>query len=355
MKKDLILVTGACGFTGYHIVKILREKKLNFIATDLHKNCNECSIECREHMPKDVKYISANLLDKQSLRKTMKGVNIILHPAAIFNFHAPKKLLFKVNVEGTRNLLEVAEEFGVERIVSWSTCGVYGKTNPKLRPIYEDHPQKPIENYSLSKMYQDKVVWEFHNAGKIKATILRPGLVYGPRSNYGTAKIITYMRYAPIMPIPVNMKFHIGPVHVMDIANAAVFFAFNKNSIGKTFHVIDDSGITLDNFLKNAAQAWGIPTIPILVPVNLSATAGRILAEIDTFISLNILGKYPLLEAAPLRYFPLDLEVSNSALKKLGYKYIYPNSKEGLKNTVQWLKGCNSENIEDEEVQKKCA
>ncbi|MEW6202156.1 MAG: NAD-dependent epimerase/dehydratase family protein [bacterium] len=323
------LVTGACGFTGSHLVDILTERGLDFRATDL-EGADRCFLpDCAEFIPSD-------LTEIDSLRRVLEGVDVVFHTAALFNFSAPKDLLNKVNVEGMENLCRACIEAGVKRLVSWSTCGVYGR--PKFTAkIYEDTPRKPMEDYSRSKHKQDIIAHRYHSEHGLPVTIVRPGVVYGPRSKYGFMHIIETFAMLHIIPVPVNFHYHMSPVHARDVGGAALHLSSIQEAVGEEYQVVDCSEITMTNLFYFLAAVLEKPTVPVYLPPRLAAFWGRLAAEISDVAS-RITGKPPLLEKAPIYYFPLDLDVSNEKLLATGYKMEYPDVRLGLIETIEWLR-----------------
>ena len=90
-------------------------------------------------------------------------------------------------------------------------------------------------------------------------------------------------------------------------------------------------------YLGSIAAALGKPSIPIYVPIGAAAAGGRLAAALSGGIS-RLLGTRPLIEEAPIRYFPLDLHVSNSKLLDLGYRFEYPDFRLGILETVSWYR-----------------
>ena len=330
-KPKRYLVTGACGFTGSHLVDVLIEAGVEVRTTDLPGSD-------RRYLPKDSEFVAADLRDAESLDRVVKGIQVVLHPAAIFKFSAPMELLQQVNVEGMNNLCRAAVAAGVERLVSWSTCGIYGRIPLDTPPIREDYPRRPIEDYSRSKLQQDRIAHRFYKEEGLAISIVRPGVVYGPRSRYGAAQIIEYLSKAPIIPIPFNFKFHLGPVHARDVARAALFISQRQEAVGEEYHVVDCSGATMAEYFTFLASLLNKPNFPVYVPPRLAGMGGRIAGEISEFVSKKILDREPLIEKAPMAYFPVDVNISNRKLLDLGFRFDYPDFRKGIVETIDWLR-----------------
>lgn len=329
---DKYLVTGACGFTGSHICDILYEQDIPFRATDLES-------ADRQWLPPDTEFVASDLTDPASLRRVLEGITIVLHPAAIFDWSASEEMLNAVNVTGMENLCAEAKAAGVKRLVSWSTSGVYGDQKFERLPITEDFPTKPIDKYSISKHRQDKIALRYCAEEGLETTIIRPGIVYGPRSKYGAMQFFEGFAMLPIVPIPVNFNvYKLGTVHARDIAGAGIFVATKPEAVGQIYGVVDGSDVTIDQFWRYIAAAMNKPTVPIFLPPMLARHGGLLAADILELVSKHITKKRPLVEKDPIRFFPISLDVSNQKIRDLGYKFEYPDPRIGVIETVDWMR-----------------
>ena len=130
------LVTGACGFCGGHMVKLLADEGVPVRATDLESAAGDPEVRfVQENLGidfnrKGVEFVPSDLTDKASLKAALKGVGTVYHTASLYDYSAPMEALEKVNLYGTTNLCEAMVEEGVDRVIHWSTAGVYGHPNP---------------------------------------------------------------------------------------------------------------------------------------------------------------------------------------------------------------------------------
>lgn len=329
-KKDKYLVTGACGFTGSHLCEILTERGLDFRATDLG-----CADTCV--LPAGTEFVPSDLTDPESLKAVVEGIDIVLHPAAIFDWWTPREVLEAVNVQGTENLCIAARDAGVRRLVSWSTSGVYGCQKFDDLPICECHPKEPIEDYSITKHMQDQVVHRYNGGGGMTTCIIRPGVVYGPRAQYGAAQVFDVFAILPIIPVPVNFKYRFGVVHVRDIAGAAIYMSGKDEAAGEEYCCVDSSAVSIADFFRLIAKHMGKPVLPIYAPPMLSRNLGLAAADISEWLAKNVTKTRPLLERGPIQFFPIDMYVSNQKLRDLGYVFEYPEPDRGVEETIAWM------------------
>ena len=134
------------------------------------------------------KVIEADILDYETLLKSMIHVDIVIHlaaqPGVRYSMLNPEKTI-KNNVLGTLNVLKAAKEAGIKRVVFSSSSSVYGA--PNYLPTDEEHPTNPISIYGASKLMAEKLSNIFYNQSGLPVVILRYFSVYGPRQRHDMA------------------------------------------------------------------------------------------------------------------------------------------------------------------------
>jgi nucleoside-diphosphate-sugar epimerase len=338
--KQKFLVTGACGFSGSHMVDLLVEEGYDVIATD------------REDAPRrwlnpEVKFIPSDLLDKRTLDKVVDSVDCIFHPAAIFSYSAPLEDLIRVNVIGTKNLLDVAVANGVKKMVMWSTAGVYDVSKLGDEPIDENGPIGPSNNYEYSKLKQEELAMEYHISGKINLTIIRPAPIYGPRNLYGFANIVFGVAKFPVVIVPIIENRAVS-VHVKDVCGAALFLSQKDEANGEVFNIVDDSDYSYSDVNILVAQFLGKPYFKIPIKANakhlsyVSLIAAKFSRLVNKYFpllfDLPLLGVLKYVEEDTARYVAFSYRFSNKKLKSFGYRLKYPDLKDGLPETIQWYR-----------------
>jgi len=186
MKGKKILVTGADGFIGSHLVEELINQGHQVKAFCLYNSFN--SWGWIDSLPEEVKskieVFSGDVRDPNGVRTAMKGCDIVFHLAALiaipYSYHSPDSYV-DTNVKGTLNILQAAKDFGVERVLVTSTSEVYGTA--QYVPINEAHPMQPQSPYSASKIGADCMAESFYRSFDLPVTIVRPFNTYGPRQS----------------------------------------------------------------------------------------------------------------------------------------------------------------------------
>ena len=188
MKLDgkRILVTGADGFIGSHLVERLLARGLAVRAFVQYNSfgtwgwLDALSAEVR----RDMDVFAGDIRDPHGVRAAMTDCDVVLHLAALiaipYSYHSPDTYV-DTNIKGTLNVVQAAKDLGVERVVHTSTSEVYGTA--RFVPITEAHPLQGQSPYSASKIGADQIALSFHAAFGTPVTVIRPFNTYGPRQS----------------------------------------------------------------------------------------------------------------------------------------------------------------------------
>jgi NAD dependent epimerase/dehydratase len=181
-----VLVTGADGFIGSHLVERLVAEGADVRAFCLYNSVG--SWGWLEEAPAEVRAAIdvrlGDIRDARFMEAAVGGVQVVFHLAALiavpYSYAAPESFV-DTNVRGTLNVLEAARRAGVQRLVHTSTSEVYG--TPRTLPITEDHPLNAQSPYAASKVAADQMTLAFHRSFGLPAVILRPFNTFGPRQS----------------------------------------------------------------------------------------------------------------------------------------------------------------------------
>ena len=184
MKKVTVLVTGADGFIGSHLVEMLDSKGYQVRALSQYNSFNNWGwleeINCIDQ----IKILTGDIRDPHYCKSIMKDVDIVFHLAALiaipYSYVAPNSYV-DTNISGTLNICQAAKENGNIRVIHTSTSEVYGTA--QYVPIDEKHPLQPQSPYSASKIAADAMAMSFFHAFELPVTIVRPFNTYGPRQS----------------------------------------------------------------------------------------------------------------------------------------------------------------------------
>lgn len=181
-----ILVTGADGFIGSHLVEALVRAGHDVRAFVLYNSFSSWGwLDAADpDLMKSVDIFAGDIRDPNGVRTAMKGCDVVLHLAALiaipYSYHSPDTYV-DTNVKGTLNVVQAARDLGVERVICTSTSEVYGTA--RFVPITEEHPLQGQSPYSASKIGADAIALSYHAAFGTPVTVLRPFNTYGPRQS----------------------------------------------------------------------------------------------------------------------------------------------------------------------------
>ncbi len=186
LKSRPVLVTGAGGFVGSHLVERL-------VAYGCRVRCFiRYNSENRYGMLQDIppetldalEIVAGDLRDAEAVREAVEGVDAVFHLGALiaipYSYRHPREVI-ETNIMGTLNVLMAAKDLGVGRVVHTSTSEVYGTA--RYVPIDEKHPLQGQSPYAASKIGADKLVESFHASFNLPAVTIRPFNIFGPRQS----------------------------------------------------------------------------------------------------------------------------------------------------------------------------
>ena len=186
LRGKRVLVTGADGFIGSHLVEHLINEGCIVKAFVYYNSFN--SWGWLDNLAKDkldkIEVFAGDIRDPNGVREAVKDVSLIFHLAALiaipFSYHSPDSYI-DTNVKGTLNIIQAAKDYGIERVLITSTSEVYGTA--QYIPIDENHPRQPQSPYSASKIGADCIAESFYRSFGLPLTIVRPFNTYGPRQS----------------------------------------------------------------------------------------------------------------------------------------------------------------------------
>ena len=261
MKK--VLVTGADGFIGSHLVESLVHRGYTVRAFVFYNSLNTWGWldTLDSKILKQLEVVSGDIRDPHGVRTAMKGCEFIFHLAALiaipYSYHSPTSYV-ETNVTGTLNVVQAARELNVGKVIHISTSEVYGTA--QYVPIDEKHPLQPQSPYSASKIGADTIAMSFYHSFDLPLTIARPFNTYGPRQS--ARAVIPAM----ITQIANGRKeIHLGDTtptrdfnYVRDTCQGLIELAECSETIGHTINVGSNTEISIQkvfDLIKNLMQS----------------------------------------------------------------------------------------------------
>ena len=220
-----ILVTGGAGFIGSNIVEelIRRGEKVRVL-----DNFSTGRRENIEPFLKNIELIEGDIRDYQLVVKAMRGIEVVIHEAALPS--VPRSIkdpltTCEVNVRGTLNILQAAKNAGVKRVVFASSSSVYGES--EILPKREDIPPNPLSPYAVSKLAGEKYCQVFQSIYNLSTVCLRYFNVFGPRQDPASP-------YAAVIPRFISLALEGKPLEIHGDGLQSRDFTYVRNVVQAT-------------------------------------------------------------------------------------------------------------------------
>jgi len=262
-----VLVTGAAGFIGSHLVEALVERGVR-VTCMVRYNSGSSLGNLQFLQPNHLAALTiaaGDINDGDFVHRAMQGHDVVLHLAALiaipYSYLAPRSYV-RTNVEGTLNVLEAARRLGIRRVVHTSTSEVYGSA--LYAPIDENHPLQGQSPYSASKIAADKLAEAYFRSFGTPVVTLRPFNTYGPRQS-ARAFIPTIISQA-LMQDRISLGA-LSPerdmTYVMDTVEGFIRAASTPGIEGETIHLGTGAARSIGDFATLVLGLMG-KTMPIL-------------------------------------------------------------------------------------------
>jgi NAD dependent epimerase/dehydratase len=261
-KFQNILVTGAEGFIGSHLVEALVAEGRHVRAMALYNSFGRFGWldTLPEKTRSQIQLVMGDVRDPFSVREAMRGMDAVMHLAALiaipYSYNAPASYV-DVNVMGTLNVLQAARDLGIKKVVHTSTSEVYGTA--QIVPIPETHPLVGQSPYSASKIGADQMAIAYYRSFGVPVAIARPFNTYGPRQSL-RAVIPTIILQA----LSDNPQLSLGSLHptrdfnyVTDTAEGMIAVLDNPRSVGETINIGSGFEITVGDTVKLIGEITG--------------------------------------------------------------------------------------------------
>lgn len=261
-----VLITGAGGFIGSHLVDSQLEHGHYVRVVDLHLDLlrHQAAHPCLEA-------IRGDITEKDTVQKLVEGIDVVYHLAsAHLDVSLSEEHYHRVNVGATLSLLRAARQAGVRRFVHCSSVGVIGDV--KHPPANETTECHPVNIYERTKLEGEKTALDFARRTGFPVVVVRPAWVYGPRCKR-TAKLIRAIAkgHFPIFGSGNNMRH---PVYISDVIHALELCVETPNIDGEVFIIGGELPVKSRELINVIRQQLNVRTPQIYLPIFLGQAAG---------------------------------------------------------------------------------
>ena len=311
-KNKKILVTGADGFIGSHLVERLVSEGYSVRAIAQYNSFNSWGWLEDLSSKDQIEILSGDIRDPYFCNEICKDIEVVFHLAALiaipYSYIAPQSYV-ETNVLGTLNMCKASQEQNCSRFIQTSTSEVYGSA--QYVPIDESHPLQAQSPYSASKIGADAIAMSFYNSFDLPVTVVRPFNTYGPRQS---ARAFI-------------------PTIISQIASKQPTLQLGDLRPTRDLNYIDD---TCRGFIELASTAKAIGEV-VNIGSNFEASVGDVVEIIKKEMKSSIKIVRDPKRVRPSRSEVMRLWCDNSKIESLtGFK---PNIDltEGLRKTILWF------------------
>ncbi|MNK03507.1 3 beta-hydroxysteroid dehydrogenase/Delta 5--_4-isomerase [compost metagenome] len=326
--KNLALVSGANGHLGNNLVRLLLKKGIPVRASVR----NVKNAACLKDLGCEV--VQADITDSASFKRALQGIDTFYAVGAAFKLWAkdPKKEIYDVNMQGTRNTIEAAAEAGVKRIVYVSSIAALDYTNLPTKESYGYNPDRR-DMYYNSKNDGEKLAFQLAKESGIELVSVMPGAMIGSEAfhplsvSYGILKLILNKQ------IPLDTKIALNWIDVKDVAEGC-FLAAQKGRSGERYILANEKCMTITDTTKLAQKLY--PELKLKIPGSAPKFILYAIAGLMEF-SAKISGKPPLLTTKDIAMFSglqQDFDISKSR-NELGFNP--KNNEQAVKEALAYL------------------
>jgi nucleoside-diphosphate-sugar epimerase len=325
----MVLVTGATGMVGPRVVEAFAAA--GFCVRTFSRD----RIEGRP-LSAEVEEWSGDVTDANAVQHAVVGADVVVHLAALLHLPDPplklQEAYEKVNVQGTRVVVEVAREAGVKRVVFFSTIAVYGEAVGRV--LVEEAPVRPRTLYAATKAEAERIVLEARRKdGTPLGVVLRPGSVYGPRLKGNYRRLVEALARRRFVPVG-DGRNRRAMVYDRDVASATLLAATHPAAPGRVYNVSDGEEHTLAEIIEAICDAlgrrpprWRVPLRPVRTGVGIVESAARL-----------VRARPPVTRATVDKYTE-DMAVDSRRIREeLGFVPRY-DLRRGWRETVEAMRG----------------
>ena len=328
MKRNC-LVTGGGGFLGLVMVRKLRQRgdRVTVLARSRHASVEALGAES----------LQGDLADREVALAACRGRDVVFHVASKAGIWGPEAEYQRINVQGTRNLLDGCREAGVPRLVYTSTPSVIYHPSASLEGVDESlpYPERFECAYARTKAAAERMVLEAHGRDGLSTVALRPHLIYGPGDPHLVPRVLQRAREGRLVRVGTGEN-RVDLTFVENAADAHLLAAERVETAGgRAYFLSDGEPVLLWKWLADLLTQMGIPPVRRSMPYGAAWALGAAMEGVYALLRLKG-------EPRMTRFLASQLATSHwfdisAARRDLGYEPRVSGA-EGTRRLVEWLR-----------------
>jgi len=326
---SLLLVTGATGLVGSHVVdRALHER---FRVRALVRR----PAECGDFLARGVELIEGSMTDANALDRCVPDVTHVVHCAAKVGDWGPVEGYREVNVSAFKALLgRFRNSPTLRRFVHVSSLGVYPARDHWGTDETTPPSTEGIDGYTLSKLEAEHVAIAAARELRMPVMIVRPGFIYGPRDRSVLPRLLERLRSGQFAYLGDRTKL-MNNTYVGNLVDAIFQLLFRDVNSGEVFNITDGRLVTKEEFVGTVAELAGLPEPRRTVPLGVAKVLAAVL---ETVWRWRCKTAAPLLSRARIKFLGLNLDFSiDKARRLLAYNPRY-DFQDGIAETMAWFR-----------------
>lgn len=328
MDKTTVLVTGATGLVGYHAVKHLLSK--GFTVKALTRSSSNTA-DLKSLANNQLTIVQAELDDKSQLSNYLSDVDVVVHAAGFVDPLGKREDIYKVNVDGTKGILEAAKVAKVKQFIHISSLSVITGQGDQYGLSEKAELKYCGEPYADSKVDAEKLVASQN--GDISVTVLRPGFIYGPKEKAWLPRLINSIAQGKAMLIDGGLK-ETNVIYVGNLSQAIELAILNKQSYGQVYNLTDGEKVSKKELFDAIADELNLPRVTRTIPSAVARTACEVVSTIAPILPLSARKGLSRYSRAAFRLAGVNQGFDiGKAERELNYTKRIP-FKEGMKQTL---------------------
>lgn len=325
LRDKRVLVSGATGFIGGFLARRLQLQEGAQVRALARTPAKAAALA-----KLGVEIAVGDITDAESVRRAMKGCQIVYHAAAWADEQGDREQVWAVNVTGTRHMVDAAVAEGVQRFVHLSSCAVYGS----LQQMDIDEtiaPRKSGRVYHDSKVEAEEVVFRAYRESNLPVVVARPSQVYGPGSPQFTLRVLEAVRTGKVILVDGGRHF-MKPVYIDNLVDALVRCAVVDAAVGEALNLTDGIAVPWRDYFQAFGRMVGVESFPS-VPYPLAWAFG-LYKELEA----RLKGKRSSVNREVVKTFSSHNSFSNAKARMiLGWEPAV-DFEEGMRRTEAWLR-----------------